>query len=201
MELDVPDKIEFAAIIRQQLEGSVKKNIMAIINNWDAANKLEEKNLADFLFEEVIGCSAKCPFCKVPCDNHSGGKTQGNHSATLHRPEGLGGVRYTNTEALVADECSSSVASEEVFRSERTNNEHKPYKEYHKWYPDWTIHGNSNPDVEKYWKWVLAQHNRAFAHHYNALEADVPPQWFLYSKEAIAEDIQDNYHIQVDISK
>ena len=201
MELDVPDKMEFAAIIHQQLEGRVKNSIMVIINEWDTANKLEERNLADFLFDEVVGCSARCPFCKAPCDNHSGGKTQGNHSATLHRPEGLGGVRYKDTEALVADECASSVASEAKFRSFETNYEFKPFKAYHKWYPDWTIHGNSHPDVEKYWKWVLAQHNRAFAHHYNACKADVPPQWVLYRKAEIAEDIQDNYHIQVDISK
>ena len=77
MELDVPDKKLFAAILHQQLRGRVRENVIDTISKWNVSEKLEEKGLAEFLFKEVVGCSMKCPFCGVPCDAHSGGKTQG----------------------------------------------------------------------------------------------------------------------------
>ena len=201
MGLDVQEKKQFGAIIHQQLRGTVRESIMKTINSWNIVDKLDDKGLAEFLFTEVVGCEAKCPFCKVPCDNHSGGKTQGNHSATIHRPQGLGGVRFDRTGNLVEQDCCSSIASNERFRSLETDYFYQPYKEYNYWYPTWTIHGNANPDVEKYWKWVFAKYNAKFAQHYSALTADIPYQWLLYRKEDIAKDIQDNYHVKVDVSK
>ena len=199
MELDVPDKKQFAAILHQQLQGRVKESVIDTISKWKVKKKLEQKDLAEFLFKEIVGCSKKCPFCDVPCDAHSGGKTQGNHSATMHRPKGLGGVRNVSDRCLVSDDCCTSVASNQEFRTMETNGTFQPYKMYHKWYPTWTIHGNANPSVEKYWKWVFAKHNTAFAHHYNARIASIPPQWTLYRKAEISKDMQDNYHMQVDL--
>ena len=89
LELDVGNKHGFSGIIQQQLNGIVREDILKEISSWDVVSQLNKKNFTDFLFTEVVGCKAKCPFCKVPCDAHSGGKTQGNHSATMHRPEGL----------------------------------------------------------------------------------------------------------------
>ena len=199
MELDVPDKNQFAAILHQQLQSRVRESVIDTINKWNIERKLEQKDLAEFLFKEVVGCSKKCPFCAVPCDAHSGGKTQGNHSATMHRPEGLGGVRYVSTNRLASSDCCTAVASNEKFQSAETNWVFQPYKMYHKWYPTWTIHGNATPDVEKYWKWVFAHHNTAIAHHYSAKNASIPPQWIVYRKAEIAKDIQDNYHVPVDL--
>ena len=198
MELDVPDAKQFAEIIRQQLRGPVKDQIKRAIDCWSVVDKLEGKRLPDFLFAEVVGCNARCPFCRVPCDSHSGGKTQGNHSATMHRPQGLGGWRPEDSQCLLATDCCSGVASEAIFRCQETNYTDQPVKEYHKWFPDWTIHGNADPDVEKYWKWVFAQHNRNFAFHYTANPADIPPQWNQYLKAEIRKDIEDNYHVQLD---
>ena len=198
LELDIRDARQFANIVHHHLEGRLKREITELIDSWNIADKLEERSLAEFLFKEVVGCKARCPFCKVPCDAHSGGRTQGNHSATMHRPQGLGGYRSSSTKYLVSDSCCSSVASERKFHCLATDYKSQPYNQYHKWYPDWTIHGNANPDVEKYWKWVFAQHNGSFAKHYSAKPAQIPRQWHRYQQAEIQKDIEDNYHVQVD---
>ena len=198
-ELDVGDKNQFAAILNQQLSERVDKNVVTTINSWDVVTKLKERNLTNFLFKEVIGCSAKCPFCKVPCDTHSGGKSSGNHSATLHRPRGLGGRNYVDSLKLVTDDCCLAVTTDQAFRNKDTKGEWHPYKEYHKLYPNWTIHGSADPDVEKYWKWVFAQHNAEFAKYYTAKEAELPEAWSKYEREEIQKDIKDNYYIQVEL--
>ena len=198
LELDIPDAKQFADIVHRYLEGQLKKEITVLIDTWDIADQLKQRGLAEFLFKEVVGCKARCPFCKVPCDAHSGGKTQGNHSATMHRPQGLGGYCCLQTEILVSDDCCLSVASEHTFHSPATNWKFQSFKEYHKWYPNWTIHGNANPDVEKYWKWVFARHNASFAKYYSAKPAKIPLQWQRYKKTEIQKDIEDNYHVKVD---
>ena len=55
--LDVEDKKQFAAILHQQLSTRVDKDVLETINSWDVATKLEERDLTNFLFKEVIGCS------------------------------------------------------------------------------------------------------------------------------------------------
>ena len=200
LELDIPDANQFANIVHRYLDGRLKTEITVLMDTWVIADKLNEKGLAEFLFKEVVGCEARCPFCKVPCDAHSGSKTQGNHSATMHRPQGLGGYMFTSTECLVLDDCCSSVASEQTFECRETDWKSHPFKNYQKWYPNWTIHGNTNPDVEKYWKWAFAQHNESFANYYSAKPAKIPMQWYRYQKAEIQKDIEDNYHMQVDSS-
>ena len=201
LELSVPDKKQFREIVRQQLKNAVKVDIIRVIKSWDVGKNLEDKGLAGFLFVELVGCSAKCPFCYVPCDAHSGGKTQGNHSAILHRPQGLSGFSYKNSKNLVTSVCSADVASQGRFRSHRTNFQWQLYRDYYKFYPNWTIHGEADPCVEKYWKWVLANFNTDIAGHFSQNPGIIPEQWRNYSIENIKQDIEDNYHVQVDISE
>ena len=201
LELDVPDRKQFGDIVRQHLDGKVKENLVQTIRAWNVKQKLEEKGmhgLTEFLFTEIIGCNATCPFCRVPCDNHSGGKTQGQHSATLHRPQGLGGKSWHKTSKLVVEDCPMGIALGTSFRHAE---EWVPYKEYQKIYPKWTIHGNTNPETEKYWKWVFAKFNAELAEYYSAEESDdIPEEWSEYTTKEIKRDLEDNYHIKVDIS-
>ena len=200
-KLDVGDREGFSDIVHQQLNRRVREDILKDIDSWNVTEKLAEKNLTEFLFDEVVGCTAKCPFCKVPCDSHSGGRTSGNHSSTLHRPKGLGGFGWENTNKLVSTDCSWSLHAGVRFRNSLTNGEWHPYKDYHKIYPDWTIHGEADPDVEKYWKWVFAQHNEKFAEYYSCEPAELPSEWGQYTTNDIKKDIEDNYHVKVDVSK
>ena len=198
LELDVANPKQFSTIVGGQLQGPAYEDMRKTISLWNTAKKLEEKGLEDFLFTELVGCDAVCPFCKVPCDAHSGGKTEGTHSAILHRPQGLGGFCNSDTDNLVSEDCCLSVASKDEFLR-RGMEKYVPYKKYHTVFPKWTIHGNADPRVEKYWKWVLAQHNTMFATYYTSKEADLPEEWINYTKEDIIQDTEDNYHIAVDM--
>ena len=199
--LSVPDKHQFGQIVNLHLKSRVKERATKIIQAWDVPRKLRLNGLTEFLFKEIVGCTAVCPFCEVPCDTHSGGKTHGNHSATLHRPKGLGGVIFTSTEELTCDDCCSAVASDQIFLHGKNREKSTPYKKYYKLYPKWTIYGDSDPDVEKYWKWVFSQHNEDFAEYYSAYPAELPSHWSTYEKQDIIKDIEDHYYVKLDASK
>ena len=199
MDIEVSDKTQFGAIVHQQLRGQIKTDIMQFINSWLVEEKLDSKALADFLFKEIVGCSARCPFCKVPCDVHTGGKTSGNHASTYHRPKGLGGVINFASELLQIEDCRVSVASDTFFLHGANKETRTLYTLYNEAYPNWTIRGDADPDVEKYWKWVFAQHNEKFAEHYSAKPANIPCEWAAYSKEEIAADITEHYHVKVEL--
>ena len=192
---NVPGKKQFAEIIQKQLQETLKSDIMQIIDSWDVLEKLKAKEFDEFLFKEIVGCDARCPFCKVPCDMHHGGKTQGNHSATLHRPQGLGGFCFKDTQKLVTNDCCSDIGSNSMFTGEKGNIYYKKYREV---YPDWYIPGDADPDSGKYWKWVLANYNAEFAEHYSAKPADIPEQWTNYTVEEVSKDIVTNYTKLVD---
>ena len=199
MDIEVSDKTEFGAIVHQQLRGQIKTDIMQLISSWSVEEKLDNKALMKFLFTEIVGCSARCPFCKVPCDVHSGGKTSGNHAATYHRPEGLGGMLYLDNRQLVVEDCRVKVLSNHFFLHGEKKEKSTPYKVFNKVYPSWTIRGDTDPDAEKYWKWVFLQHNEMFAEHYSAKPAKIPIEWTGYSKEEIATDIAEHYHVKVEL--
>ena len=192
-ELNVKDKVQFGIIVRQKIEMTIKKDIIQWINSWNIAEKLEEKGLAEFTFLELIGCSERCPFCKVQCDAHTGTRKGGNHSATFHRSKGLKGFVNVDDRKLITNDCPVLVASSHQFRSKDTKGEWRALKQYNKVYPNWTIKPNSDPDVEKYWKWVLAQHNRMFAAYYKAEEADLPDEWYKYERDEIIKEVQRKY--------
>ena len=197
-DLDVPDKEQFVEIVHDQLSDTVKEEIKKMISEWDVPRKLKEMNLADFLFREIVVCRARCPFCLVPCDAHSNGKTSGNHSATLHRPQGLGGYAHPASKKLKTEDCRLDITTRKTFRSAVTDEKSTPYKEYIKMYPDWTIRGDADPDIEKYLKWVFAQHNRKFADYRGANEASIPDEWYKYERHEIKRDIEKHYGVKVE---
>ena len=117
LEIDnIPVTDDFAEIIHEQLQETLQKNITKMIDSLDVSEFLKKIGLTEFVFKEVLSCAAQCPFCKVPCDTHSGGKTDGPHSATQHRPQGLGGFRDERSDKLLLTYCPTNVLSSASFR-------------------------------------------------------------------------------------
>ena len=191
LEMDnVPETNNFVDIIHQQLDEALRDNINERIDSLNVPDFLKGIGLTEYVFKEVLGCTAKCPFCKVPCDAHSGGRTQGLHSAVQHRPEGLGGFRDEHSDRLLVQNCSSNVLTKAWFRF---NNHMVLYRRYHTVYPEWSIQANTDPNAAKYWKWVLANHNAAFARYYGAAEANIPQQWKKYTKKEVVKEVDSDY--------
>ena len=191
LEMQVHDPQLFVQTTNQCLEGSMKEELLKIIHSWDISKKLEEKGLTDILFKEIIGCDARCPFCKVPCDAHSGSRTQGKHKATFHRPRGLGGTVLSKTSKLVWADCTDAVVSQATFCHPEDRKKQMPYKEYFRVYPDWSI--SPGGDIGKYWKFVFANYNEQFAHYYKAKPADIPGEWTKYTADEVIEDVKKKY--------
>ena len=190
---EVPEKSAFAMIIQQQLDGPMKNDIIEVIDSWNISIKLKELAFTDFVFKAVVGCTARCPFCKTPCDAHEG-KT---HLAHMHRPKGLGGYRRIPTNTLSSQSCSAALCSDDQFRHGDDKDKLVLFKKYATIYPDWCIKPDADPDSGKYWKWVLANFNTEFAHFYSATEAHIPEQWTKYSKEEVKEDLE--YYLRSEI--
>ena len=190
LEMDnVPEKKDFADIIHEQLKEILRANIMEMINSLDISEFLKKIELAECVFKEVHGCAAQCPFCKVPCDAHSGGRTEGRHSAMRHPPQGLAGFRDEHSNKLVVTDCSTNVLHHAKFRFE-----HRvvPYSRYTDVYPEWLIQRDkdllqtqTSTESRRYWKWVFAKYNDQFARYYDTRKADIPEQWTRYRKQDV----------------
>ena len=174
--------------LKEQLQEEFSKSE----NITETLNKLPIKP-QDELFKRVFGCGKKCPFCKVPCE--AGGKDHKQHHAAVHRPQGLGNLRYEDTQ-LVATLCTTWVQSEATFRNTDTKQVPHPYKDYTKYYPDWHIPPDPSIEASDYWKFVLVRYNDRFAQEYKAKPADVPEAWRRITKEQALKGLKDAFNIK-----
>ncbi|XP_034076434.1 interferon-induced very large GTPase 1-like isoform X3 [Gymnodraco acuticeps] len=151
-------------------------------------------NPQDELFNTLIGCGEQCPFCKAPCE--AGGTAHTEHFASLHRPEGLGKYRWSNTKKLCIDICSSLVNSDITFHCRDTNDQSHPYKGYKEIYPDWKIQADASLQASDYWKYVMAKFNNEFAPAYDAKPADIPDAWKEITPEQAEASLKESFHIK-----
>ncbi|XP_041669725.1 up-regulator of cell proliferation-like [Cheilinus undulatus] len=148
----------------------------------------------DELFKQVFGCGKQCPFCKVPCE--AAGKVHKQHHAAVHRPQGLGTYRCSETQKLVVNLCTTDVHSEQTFQSPETEWKTQNYKDYAKFYPDWHIPPDCSIKASDYWKFVLVKYNDKFAEEYEAKPADVPAAWRSITKEQALTGLKEAFNIQ-----
>ena len=199
----VEDKSQFAATLVTQLTSSIQEQLEKDIDSWEVSSIVREKGFTDFAFNEIVGCTATCPFCKIPCDAHSGGKKSGNHRATVHRSRGLGGAKGTTSKQLTAHNCNKGVASPTAkFRNKR--GAWIKLGNYREVYPEWTIEPSTDDERELYWKRVLRDFNEEFARHYEVKKADkvkkanIPDWWYNIQDHHVEENLVTNYGISRD---
>ncbi|XP_077303292.1 interferon-induced very large GTPase 1-like [Lithobates pipiens] len=149
------------------------------------------------LLKKVIGCGKQCPFCNVPCENVGGDHKE--HSASLHRPQGLGGCRWYKwykKRTLITDICSTVVVSNSKFKNSDTGGEYHPYKDYRKYYPDWAIQPDTNLKSSDYWKYVFVLFNTKFADAYSAKPANLPRVWKKITEDQALASLQESFNIK-----
>ncbi|XP_023201640.1 interferon-induced very large GTPase 1-like isoform X2 [Xiphophorus maculatus] len=146
------------------------------------------------LFNRVIGCGKRCPFCKVPCD--AGGENHTQHFACFHRPRGLSQFSWEYPNNHPTDICSRLVISDRYFCCSDTRNQWHLYKEYRQIYPDWNIPPDVSLEASDYWKYVMNKYNKEFAEAYNAKPADIPDAWKRITKEQAVESLKKSFNIK-----
>ena len=148
----------------------------------------------DILCDTLLGCCKQCPFCKEQCElttpNHDC-----KHSIELHRPQCLGGYRWSSSEKMAIDVCSSSVASDVNFENDDTDWKPHPYKEYQKYYPNWIITPDPSREASSYWKWFVANYSAQIAQEFNMKETEIPDTWKSLTWEEVKENLKTSYNL------
>ncbi|CAM5148366.1 unnamed protein product [Natator depressus] len=174
----------------------LEQEILLQFGGLDIQAKLSNLSLKpqDEIFKQVFGCGKQCPFCKVPCE--AGGSDHKEHFASVHRPQGLCGYRYLDTQKLVYDICSSEVVSENSFRNSDTKGKRHPYKDYRIYYPDWRIQPDPSIEASDYWKFIFQKFNHQLANSYNANPADLPRDWGKITETRAQEGLKEVFNMK-----
>ncbi|KAL8176549.1 UNVERIFIED_CONTAM: hypothetical protein K2H54_036207 [Gekko kuhli] len=186
---------QFVACVENFLPG-LQKRILSELDALDLQSKLSKlpTKPQDEIFKRVFGCGKQCPFCQVPCE--AGGSAHMEHFATVHRPEGLGTYREIESEKLVYSLCSTSVASQGLFKSPETDWVFCPFKNYREYYPDWLIQPDPSINASDYWKFVFKEFNHEIAHVYEAKPADLPEDWKNITQEQALKALKETYNMK-----
>uniref|UniRef100_A0A4W5PFJ3 Interferon-induced very large GTPase 1 n=1 Tax=Hucho hucho TaxID=62062 RepID=A0A4W5PFJ3_9TELE len=177
--LNTADTKQFADFLTEL----VKEMEQSLAAKYDKGRYIKErlKSLPfkpqDKLFTVLFGCGKQCPFCGAPCE--AGGKEHAQHFTSIHRPQGLRGVKFIPTNKLVTNICSSDVTSNLKFIHPLvTGEDSHPCKDYRKYYPDWIIPGDPSIKASDYWKYVMATfQDRIAKDRDSTLPADLPEDW------------------------
>ena len=145
------------------------------------------------LLNNIIGCTAACPFCGEQCDIMDKDHLKEQpHRTDIHRIHCLNGWRIKDSQIMVTDFCPSLVSSDGKFWKSEVLHEYRKYKEV---YPDWAITPNLTSKSALCWRWFIMKYRQELAEYYNALPAHIPEHWKEYSKEDIQEDLKAVYNL------
>ena len=148
----------------------------------------------DLLYNQLRGCCEQCPFCGEQCDCGTDGHDI-KHSVQQHRPQCLGGYRFSKNKEMVTDVCSSLVGGDGAFHNRDTNDELIPDKDYQKIYPRWSIPINVSAESSSYWKWFVGHYSQEIAEHFAMKAGEVPSSWRGLTWEAVKEEVQAMYRV------
>ncbi|XP_059699167.1 interferon-induced very large GTPase 1-like [Haemorhous mexicanus] len=143
------------------------------------------------LAEHFSGCWEQCPFCGAVCTNTMWNH-DGDHQLVYHRPQGLNGWRWHETDHLAIDICSSDVASDCTFSVR--DNEVFPYKRYRDAGPPfstWNILPDSS--MQAYWKWFVSHFRTQLEALYNGKfqgKGKIPEAWRRVTKQEALSDLE-----------
>eukprot|EP00092_Neocalanus_flemingeri_P029352 GFUD01031864.1.p1 GENE.GFUD01031864.1~~GFUD01031864.1.p1 ORF type:complete len:2619 (-),score=690.50 GFUD01031864.1:716-8572(-) len=152
-------------------------------------------NPLENLINERIGCTAQCPFCGSVCDNGIDcAGTKRKHVVELHRPQGLGGMRFLDTQILLTSNCSTDVSTEQTYRNVRGVEEARYYKNVAKDIPDWTIKPET-AEAQEFWQRLFYLHNKEIAEIAGTEPANIPSGWVKVTEERALTNLKDIYKV------
>ncbi|XP_032842443.2 up-regulator of cell proliferation [Tyto alba] len=150
-----------------------------------------ERQPHTILTEQFSGCWEQCPFCGAVCTNTMRNH-DGEHQLVFHRPQVLTGYRWHKTDQLVIDICSSSVASDCLFRiGEDTWIPYKRYRDAGHPYSTWNI--PPDPSMQAYWKWFVSRFRTEIEKWYNGKfhgKGEIPESWQRITKQDALDKLQ-----------
>ncbi|EPQ10003.1 Interferon-induced very large GTPase 1 [Myotis brandtii] len=142
------------------------------------------------LSEHLCGCWKQCPFCGAICTNTIPNH-DGDHSVPFHRPNAVIGWRYSKTEVLCLNICTSSVASDDSFTTKSTSYLYKTYRQAGGEYATWSI--TPDTSTQPYWKWFVCHFRSNLEEKYKKKftgRGEIPDAWTKITKEDVLDDLE-----------
>ncbi|KAL6483817.1 hypothetical protein MHYP_G00086890 [Metynnis hypsauchen] len=145
----------------------------------------------DILMKQLCGCWVQCPFCAAICTHTIEGHDR-DHSVPFHRPEGVNGWSWYQTDNLVVDICTSLVASDAYIRI--SDEKRVPYKKYREAGPEyacWSI--TADASEQAYWKWFVCHFQKDLEKRYSKMfqgRGAIPDAWKEITKKEAIESLK-----------
>ncbi|XP_048402075.2 interferon-induced very large GTPase 1-like isoform X2 [Stegostoma tigrinum] len=170
---------KFAEAVLQFIP-DVQNLLLDELKNWNVEAKIKELPIKpnEEILKGLFSCKKKCPFCRVFCDSETPEHQQ--HFSKQHRPEGLSGYRWRDSQRLAVNVCTASVGSNATFCNDDTNGAYVPFKIYktvNEYYKSWIIQNDLGTEATSYWKKVFYTFNEQFAEKHNAKPAEIERSW------------------------
>ncbi|XP_006105331.1 interferon-induced very large GTPase 1 [Myotis lucifugus] len=160
----------------------------------ECLSKTEEGMVSDIqkmLSEHLCGCWKQCPFCEAICTNTIPNH-DGDHSVPFHRPQGINGWRWINTDYLIIDYCTSLVASDCNFILDcGLKTPYKTYRQAGGEYATWSI--TPDTSTQTYWKWVVCHFRKELEEKYQKKftgRGEIPHAWTNITKQNVLDDLE-----------
>ncbi|KAJ1158375.1 hypothetical protein NDU88_011066 [Pleurodeles waltl] len=193
-ELIVFDKLEVTDVhvLQEAMTKALKTIVKDLREEFEKADFEEfEKKPHELLFEEFPGCWVKCPLCSAHCTNTISGHG-GDHSVQFHRPEGLTGRKWFNTNIFIIDICTSSIQSDcKLVLADGRRCPYRTYREAGPEYKCWSITPDNSEQL--YWSWFVSYFRAQLETHYGVTfsgKGAIPHEWEKIKKESVIEELR-----------
>ncbi|KAM9844026.1 interferon-induced very large GTPase 1-like isoform 2-T2 [Aulostomus maculatus] len=148
------------------------------------------------LIEQLCKCCwVQCPFCAAICTNTLANHLPDDHSVPFHRPSGIKGWHFRNTDELCINFCTTDVASEGSFYPHHDSEESIPFKLYRNGgpeYANWRITADESKLI--YWKWFVCRFKSELESHFNLQfqgRGEIPIMWNKHTKKEAIKSLDE----------
>ncbi|CAC5426226.1 unnamed protein product [Mytilus coruscus] len=180
---DVPDLKNFVEMLKSNI-GEMETYVIGTFKVKSESTFKWKNNPVISIMDKLWGCAEVCMFCGEPCMNTDKNHVSDGypHKCLQHRPKGIYGMRYTESENLVEAFCNHSVNTNATYKN--VQDKSGKFSDFKTNFPDWEIAPNS--DVSKYWIWIFYNFQKQLKITHNAKLPKCPVNWASISKsEAI----------------
>ena len=134
-------------------------------------------NIADSLFEKLVGCTEKCPYCRAPC-YYENANHAFKHNTMQHRPWGVIGIKSNDTNELVTYNCQSAKGSDQHgFTNLAILGGNECQLNQLARESEWEIKPDPTLQSSLYWRWFMNRFNKELADHFKTTPGCLPKEW------------------------
>ncbi|XP_045183397.2 interferon-induced very large GTPase 1-like [Mercenaria mercenaria] len=148
---------------------------------------------ADRICDMTLGCTKTCPFCKEICKyslNHPD-----KHECFVHRPDGVGGGHWVETNALCYETCTEHYENHTLFKFK---GDWIAFKDYEKVFNTWDIVSSQEKEPHLIWKWILVNKYRLLSAVPGVrLPDNLPVAWKNISKDQALYSLEEIFELFV----